>query len=342
MTQSQTGNPTKVAGDKVDSAYVNALNDTINDNATDAEPKLFDDPSGSLADPTTPHFAERTVTVDAGVQTAVHVQHIADFLNTQIGVALLADVINTGSATGGGGHLPALIGRCEDTLSGASTLPMWGVEGKIIQKGEFNGHFPLFLIYQRNVDTPLGGNIVSLICGFAELTEADGTTPDATGTVIHLDCTVIGTGGSEFFAVKGSNVHKIETGGNIKSTQSSVISTGVASEVKAQAIEAGRSVSLNHDDTKGSIKQSDINQDLEISSGRFLIYEQGSGFVARNNGANLGIDGFRWKVASTETNMKHQTTPADPDAGSVVLYSKSDDKLYFKDSGGTEHEIATV
>jgi len=296
----------------------------------------FDDASESLADPSAPYYIKRTDNPNLGVQTALHVENIFDFISGQIGIAGLFDAIQTGPASGGAAHVPALIGRA--TNNSLATMPMWGVEGKIIDVSDTHvSNFPFFAIYQRNNNIDLGSDSVSLFGGFAELTEADGTTPDATGEVIYFDATTTGTGGdaAKMFALKGNAGKKIETGDNITAY-------GTTSEVKVEATLGGRKLSLSHNDTSGSITQSDTNQDLGIYPGRYLIQENGLGFVPRTEGTDLGINFFRWEVFSTSMNIKEDSAPATPVSGSVVLYAKTDGKLYYKDDGGTEHEIATV
>ena len=272
----------------------------------------MDDPSGSLTDTSAAHFAERTDAPNPGVQLNLHAQYVADFLATQVGASVLADLINTGSNSGGNAHLPALIGRAEDTAVGA--IPLWGCEGKVVSKGTIDGHYPFLAIHQRNKDTPLGAGSISLFAGFPEVTEADGTTPDNTGRVIHLDATLLGTGGdpTQRFAVYGGNGARISVDSLIES-RNGVSSVGIYHDGDSSYIQdfAGPG---------GHVK-------IVPSIGAYVIVN-GAGVAPASEGLPCGIDGFRFDGNFRNLNVSSNPPSSSSDTGTTGDITWDADYIY--------------
>ncbi len=59
-----------------------------------------------------------------------------------------------------------------------------------------------------------------------------------------------------------------------------------------------------------------------------------------DNTDDLGSTGTKWKTTySTNVVVEEQTAPATPASGDVIIYAKTDGKVYSKDDAGTEYDL---
>ncbi len=292
---------------------ISAYRTKVNNNSDELYDVAMDDPASSLTDTSCAHFAERTTNPNSGVQANLHTQYSAAFTNAQVGVGLLSDVINTGSASGGANpHLPAVVGRSEDTTSGA--LPLWGVEGKVVSKGTIDSHYPFLGIHQRNKASALGAGTVSIFAGFPEITEADGTTADNTGNVIHFDATLVGTGGDpdKRYALYGSNSTKV----SVDSTIESRGTTG-----SAVMYHTGDSTFIQDTGgTSGHIR-------LTPKAGAYVTTD-GLGIAPVSEGLACGINGFRFDGNFRNLNVSTSTPSSASDTGTTGDIAWDSDYIY--------------
>lgn len=79
-----------------------------------------------------------------------------------------------------------------------------------------------------------------------------------------------------------------------------------------------------------------------ISAGNLSL--TANSLISTNSNGNITIDpnGTGYIGAESEFNILEISTPANPAAGRLKLYAKSDDLLYIKNSGGTETQLAAA
>lgn len=264
-------------------------------------------PSSSTMDPTTPLYLSRTDASGAGVKLAAHSSYEAAFINTQVGSAGLFDVINTGSATGGSGHLLGVIGRVQDTTSGA--LPQYGVEGKTVRKGASDNDSAVWGISDYDGSTYTGRQR-DVFSGFCEIYNGTIATPVTEGATCIFRA-INGTGGdpTQRFALKGDALMKIRTGGDSTYIQ------------------------MEHDGTDGKLAITTGALRLYAPS-NYIVLQDGLGFVPLTSGSSLGINGFRWQGSlSSGTNISLSSSVTPSNNGDLMFQATSDTSLTFKYKG---------
>jgi len=135
------------------------------------------------------------------------------------------------------------------------------------------------------------------------------------------DLTVIGTLTATDTNVLGSTITAEDPEIEINSGGNQATANSAASGIKVTMTDAT--------DAK-------LGYDSSLAS-KFKVGEVGSESEVLSAATAQTLTGV--KTLNTETINKHISTPANPAAGHLKLYSKSDDKFYSLDSGGTETEL---
>lgn len=273
-------------------------------------------PGSSGMDTSTLVHTRRTDVTGPGVRLVTHHVYEGAFPNDVVSTPGLFDVINTGSATGGAGHLLGVIGRAQDTASGAR--PMYGVEGKVIVKGTSDANAAVWGIADYDGASHTG-RMRTVFSGFAEIFNGSLSSPVNEGGVVIFHA-LNGTGGdpTQRFALLGEALMKIRTGGTTY-------------------------IQMEHDGTDGKIAVNTGALRL-YAPGNFVVLQDAYGLVPYAEGSSLGINGFRWAGAFTSMNaniasLNEAAAPATPASGTVALYAKTDGRLYSKDDTGAESAL---
>lgn len=249
--------------------------------------------SSSLMDTSVPAYIKRTSSNGTGVSLAQHNEYILSPANTEIIAGALIDVIPGGAATGGAGHILGVIGRVQD--SGTSfNLPMYGVEGKVIVAGPNNSSAGVWAIGDLNVSSG-AGRTIKAFDGFCEVYNGTPSTPVASGTTIvyyarpptggdtALAYSFYGEGGLKLFN-KGPMI-TLNSGGTT-------------------------SLTMEHDGTQAKITNTTGALRIYAAAGDYMVLQQGNGFVPVTEGADLGIDGFRWDAFIRDLSVSRSVTSA--------------------------------
>lgn len=226
-------------------------------------------------------FLKRADSKGAGVSATQHVELACSPANSEVIVSLLGDVINTGSASGGAGHLIGLIGRATDTASGA--MELWGVEGRLQARGTAGTHAAVNGLAEFAGASFVGREIhgVRARCDILEL---DLSTPLAQGRPVAFYAQAPRGGApAEIFSFI-SEAGQLLNLGPIRARNS------------ANTAEA----SLDHDGADSNIRSTGGNMRIRPGAGAYLILQEGAGFVPQEDGKPFGIDGFRWSGNFTQ------------------------------------------
>jgi hypothetical protein len=178
-------------------------------------------------DQETPNFILRTDSPAGIVVGALEVDYKAAFTNSNVGVAGIFALVNTGGASGGvAPHFVGVVAYASDT--GIGDMPIIGCEGRKDQLGLAGGDggCAVLGIANQNGATLTGRTNVVFQAQFSNTSNGIGGTPLAQGTVIQFYAPA-GQGGSTIYNLFGGGTGAILNGGTIYTALALGYTTGL-------------------------------------------------------------------------------------------------------------------